>query len=211
MQLYIANQRRMCDLLFSSDHLNYAKYLPLCNMTFAILDKTHPGARKMFEDGGLSVARSSVTCSRIPVDQTIEQTINRSAQTRGGIIGFSRNVGAYYRWCVTRHKRTSYLEATLEELDMISDENDSHKTTKPSAIRQSEEEVSKVINAFKQYMDPFDLDRSNYQQLFCLSSGQPASEDIEKDGEAAVQKIHDKYIKKVDELFGVKEKEIMTV
>jgi ribosome recycling factor len=36
-------------------------------------------------------------------------------------------------------------------------------------------------------------------------------EDVEKDAEAEVQKIHDKYIKKVDELFAAKEKEIMTV
>lgn len=36
-------------------------------------------------------------------------------------------------------------------------------------------------------------------------------EDVEKDAEAEVQKIHDKYIKKVDELFLAKEKEIMTV
>ncbi len=36
-------------------------------------------------------------------------------------------------------------------------------------------------------------------------------EDIEKDAEAEVQKIHDKYIKKIDDLFAVKEKEIMTI
>lgn len=36
-------------------------------------------------------------------------------------------------------------------------------------------------------------------------------EDVEKDAEAEVQKIHDKYIKKVDELYAFKEKEIMTV
>lgn len=36
-------------------------------------------------------------------------------------------------------------------------------------------------------------------------------EDVEKDAEAEVQKIHDKYIKKVDELYAAKEKEIMTV
>ena len=36
-------------------------------------------------------------------------------------------------------------------------------------------------------------------------------EDVEKDAEAEVQKIHDKYVKKVDELYAVKEKEIMTV
>ena len=36
-------------------------------------------------------------------------------------------------------------------------------------------------------------------------------EDMEKDAEADVQKIHDKYIKKVDEMLAAKEKEIMTV
>jgi len=37
------------------------------------------------------------------------------------------------------------------------------------------------------------------------------SEDIGKDSEANVQKVHDKYIKKVDEVLALKEKEIMTV
>ncbi|MDR0431031.1 MAG: ribosome recycling factor [Tannerellaceae bacterium] len=36
-------------------------------------------------------------------------------------------------------------------------------------------------------------------------------EDVEKDAESEVQKIHDKFIKKVDELYATKEKEIMTV
>ncbi|MCQ2191933.1 MAG: ribosome recycling factor [Paludibacteraceae bacterium] len=37
------------------------------------------------------------------------------------------------------------------------------------------------------------------------------AEDAEKDAEDKVQKIHDKFIKMVDEAFAVKEKEIMTV
>ena len=37
------------------------------------------------------------------------------------------------------------------------------------------------------------------------------SEDVSKDGEADVQKMHDKYIKKIDALLAAKEKEIMTV
>jgi ribosome recycling factor len=36
-------------------------------------------------------------------------------------------------------------------------------------------------------------------------------EDVEKDAEEKIQKIHDKYIKRIDELFSAKEKEIMTV
>ncbi|MBR1881994.1 MAG: ribosome recycling factor [Muribaculaceae bacterium] len=37
------------------------------------------------------------------------------------------------------------------------------------------------------------------------------SEDVAKDGEDKVQKLHDKYMKQIDELFGAKEKEILTV
>lgn len=36
-------------------------------------------------------------------------------------------------------------------------------------------------------------------------------EDVAKDAEAEVQRHHDKYIKRIDELFGEKEREIMTV
>lgn len=42
-----------------------------------------------------------------------------------------------------------------------------------------------------------------------LKDGLP--EDAEKDGEFRLQKIHDKYIKKADDMFSDKEKEIMTV
>ena len=42
-----------------------------------------------------------------------------------------------------------------------------------------------------------------------VKDGMP--EDVQKDGEEKLQKLHDKYIKKVDELYADKEKEIMTV
>lgn len=42
-----------------------------------------------------------------------------------------------------------------------------------------------------------------------VKNGMP--EDVEKDGEAEVQKLHDKFLKKIDEIFAAKEKEILTV
>ena len=42
-----------------------------------------------------------------------------------------------------------------------------------------------------------------------IKQGMP--EDVEKDAENQAQKIHDKYIKKIDETFAAKEKEILTV
>ena len=37
------------------------------------------------------------------------------------------------------------------------------------------------------------------------------SEDLEKDAENDLQKVHDKYIKRIDDLLAEKQKEIMTV
>lgn len=42
-----------------------------------------------------------------------------------------------------------------------------------------------------------------------VKQGMP--EDVEKDAEAKVQKLHDKYLKQIDDLFAAKEKEILTV
>ena len=42
-----------------------------------------------------------------------------------------------------------------------------------------------------------------------IKDGMP--EDVEKDAEAKVQKIHDRFMKRIDEIFAVKEKEILTV
>ena len=42
-----------------------------------------------------------------------------------------------------------------------------------------------------------------------IKDGMP--EDVSKDGEASVQKVHDKYMKRIEDVFAAKEKEILTV
>lgn len=42
-----------------------------------------------------------------------------------------------------------------------------------------------------------------------VKQGMP--EDVEKDAETSVQKLHDKYLKQIDDIFAAKEKEILTV
>ena len=42
-----------------------------------------------------------------------------------------------------------------------------------------------------------------------VKQGMP--EDVEKDAETSVQKLHDKYLKRIDDVFAAKEKEILTV
>jgi hypothetical protein len=181
LELYTYSLRQLCILLFSSDHINYARYLPLYYTQLKHLPSSHPGAELLLRDCGFTVSRSDVPACRNAIDLTIEQTINRSAKTRGGLIGISRNVSAYYRWCLTRHTRATYVDATLERVNMLSNSNDAHKSTRPSEVRRSEANVLSIVAAFKQFLNPFAIETNRQHLLFCLSSGQPAPDTVAQD------------------------------
>ncbi|KAK3735621.1 hypothetical protein QZH41_007397 [Actinostola sp. cb2023] len=121
-ELHIASLEQMASLFFALDHPNYARYTTVYLMILLNLEETHPGAKELLS----------------------KQTINRHAKSHGGIIGFSRNHSAYYRWCKTRHVRASYLQATREMVDMDNSECTTHKELRSSQIMKSEEDVYEV-------------------------------------------------------------------
>lgn len=180
LDLHIAALYDLCPMFFAFDHSNYARYVPAYLMTMLNLPDTHPGAKDLLQHNGFSVSRSHVPKCRNPVDITIEQTINKHAKCQGGIVGFSRNYSAYYRWCSTRHCRAKYVEAVLELTDMLSEESSLHKDLRRSQMAESESDVKKVMNAICSFTNPFDTGRST-EHLYCLSSGVPAKPDVAED------------------------------
>ncbi len=68
------------------------------------------------------------------------------------------------------------------------------------AKQEAEEAKVSVRNARRDAIDAFKK-----------SIKEGIAEDLAKDAEADMQKLHDKYIKKIDEMFAEKEKEILTV
>lgn len=93
---------------------------------------------------------------------------------------FSRNNPAYYRWTVTRNYRATYVEATLQMIGMISEKLYVHKELDTSQIRQSDDNVFNVLNAFGNFNDPFKNHGSD-SHLYCVSPGRPASSVIAND------------------------------
>jgi len=59
--------------------------------------------------------------------------------------------------------------------------NDVHKSNRPSALKRSEDDVASVVSAVKHFLNPFRIEGINQQQLFCLSSGQPATTAVAAD------------------------------
>ena len=79
------------------------------------LEEKHPAVHSAFEAGEFVVQRSNDrSLSQVPVDQTIEQTVNRDTKTKRGIIGFSVNKGAVQRWLLTSHERVAITQACRE-------------------------------------------------------------------------------------------------
>ena len=178
LDLHITSLEKMCPIFFSMDQQNYARYLTVYIILLLNLDVSHPGAKDLLKEKGFSVCRSTVPASRVAVDITIEQTINRQAKSRGGIIGFSQNQSAYQRWCITRHKRAAFVSMLQEQIGLDPRE-DAHKDNQRSQMKKSEKYVNQVIQSFKSFADPFEMPASS--SLISLSSGLQATDQVEKD------------------------------
>ena len=138
-----------------------------------------PGeAKSLIENKRFSVSRSDVPAGRCAIDMTIEQTFNKDAKTRGGIIGFSRSLPTYYRCCFARHNRSQYISALQEIINMDSKSLDSHKDIPNSERQLKEKRVRSTVRTFSAFTNPFKM---STDAIVCLSSGKKVSEDVASD------------------------------
>ena len=80
--------------------------------------------------------RAGNSFSKVPVDQTIEQTMNRHTETREGNIGFSTRPDAMQQWLVNTHQRAEITQncwamvgtsGTTSSADTTSSQRKEHK------------------------------------------------------------------------------------
>ena len=80
------------NLFFSTNHVNYSRWLSKFQLDLVNIDDTHPGLRDILEDGVFSVRRTPHQFSRCPVDLTLEQTVNADAASKQtGLVSATNN------------------------------------------------------------------------------------------------------------------------
>ncbi len=192
--LHLQSIRAMIPWVFAYDRLNYARYLPYYYAAMTNLDDTHPGLSEEFQLGKFSVQLGkSNPFGRIPVDQAIEETINKDTQTAGGTKRFSLKPAAinkYYMsavfrsmalrqlWNIVHHPKTRSLHADLHHTRIDKDYDD----------------VKAIIDTLENgWVNPMSTNESD---IICLSTGRLAPQEIIQDllnahtiGEAAYQKF----------------------
>ena len=88
LDLYIHSVYNISSLFFTFNHHNYARWLVVYHNNPMKLQNTHPQVYKDFQIGCFTVKGTSKQFSRVPLDLTLEQTINADAACqRTGING----------------------------------------------------------------------------------------------------------------------------
>ncbi len=120
---------------------------------------------------------------RIPVDQTIEETINKDTQTPGGTKGFSLKPGAVSRHYMTSEYRSSYLRQLRDMVGNNSSQHFSHPDLQLSRLRKDEADVNAFVDLMENsWINPMSHDD---RELVNLSTGILAPPDVVHDiGEA---------------------------
>ena len=104
-----------CHFSFVINRHNYARNLSYYFISMLNLQDSHPSIYQYLKYDWFTASISGLPFSKIPCDQIIEITINRSSKSTGGLSGKTEKVGASEKWI-----RINQIMATLREhLDYV--------------------------------------------------------------------------------------------
>ena len=99
LDLYIHSLYNISSLFFTFNHHNYARWLLVYRNNLLNLQNTYPQVYKDFRSDCFVPKRTSKQFSCVPVDLTLEQTINADvACQRTGISALTNSTSARQRW-----------------------------------------------------------------------------------------------------------------
>ena len=181
--LHLECVRELLPWLFAYDRTNYCRYLSAYWCEMKCLPSTHPIANAQMERGEFAVQRSGRYFSQVPVDQCLEQTINRDTKVSGGIIGISMNASAVQRWVLTSHIRAELTRCCKDAAGMAP-HDDAHKALQSVGISASINLLRDVHLLLGSLSNPF----ADSECVFNIASGVRASEEVQRDLLGALEK-----------------------
>ena len=158
---------------FSLNRNKYARNLSYFYLDMIDLEKRNPDAHAYLKNGGFTGSSTGLTHSNIPMDQTIETTINRFSKSTGGINGKTENQGACEKWVRLNH----YLCALKEHMDkkVGNVRTFQHVEFGENRMRKDELDVKMIISTLNSWVPAL---YSENQPLINICSGRPATAEM---------------------------------
>ena len=145
---------------FAYNRQNYARYLSHHYKEMSNLESEHPKIYKFLNNSGFSVQLGQQNSfGRIPIHQTIEETVNKDTQMAGGTKGFSLKPGALSRYCLTAEYRSSFLHLLRDAVGTSKSSSFYHPDLSKSRIKKDERDVKSLIEMLERnWINPFSTD-----------------------------------------------------
>ena len=175
IHLYMSCLPKMSAFFFVFNHLNYCRYLLQHYSNLKNLRNTHPEVWNEYKNGGFSIRRTSKPFSGLPIDLTLEQTINAESASRSyGVISMTRSIYGRQRWAVTDYIRKNNLRRLREDLHISKKDIISTHLTK-GRIKKMSNNISSLLETITDGMNPFSDDVPK-DHLFNIASGEALNE-----------------------------------
>ncbi|GFT65290.1 uncharacterized protein TNCV_1559391 [Trichonephila clavipes] len=153
------------------------------------VDETHPGLKNDFMNGCFGIKRTDKPFSSIPIDLTLDQTINaEAARCLSGIAHFTNSLAARQRWTKSHSIRAIIISHVLD-VCVLKQLQDVPADLQPNRIKIYGKQFSSFNEIFENNINPFDesLDKNS---LYDIATAKPVPENvanfllnIEKNGE----------------------------
>ena len=166
--------------MFAYDRANYSRYLSLYWCDMQLLPEVCPEAYRLLESGECAVQRSTNAFAQMPVDQAIEQSINKDTKVAGGIIGKSLKPSAVQRWMLTAHNLAKTTAACELLANSRCTSEAAHKETSKTRILRNEDDVNRAANLLQRSaINP--VKSSTNSDLINIITASVASSDVKRD------------------------------
>ena len=149
------------------DSNNYLRWCTVYIEDMKMLPKTSPEVFNSFMEGKFVVKQSSVPFSAVATDMCLEQTINRSSKSTGGIIGNTRRKEFVARWNVIHHEMMSISETfrELSGVQLANTELSINHSFSTKHTKETSQKVEQMIRYILKYENPFIISQSTELKL----------------------------------------------
>ena len=111
------------------------------------MEKSAPQMFEHMKNSGFVVRHSEKVFNCVPTDQALEQSINKDAKSKGGVIGYTLKKGALLRWLLTSHVIVDHAEK-FKEMYPTNKQLKLHVELRKAGIKHDQQDVKKKIKDY---------------------------------------------------------------
>ena len=171
--LYIYCLPKFASLFFALNHQNYARWLVRYHGNLLKLSETHPEVYKEFQEGCFAIKKKQKDFSALPIDLTLEQTINADAAgQKTAIISLTNSIGARQIWARNHFLRIKIISYVFDKVG-ISKKEDITQDLRPNQVTKNKKHLQSIIETLQENMNPFS-EITDKESLFNIGSEKTA-------------------------------------